>query len=249
MLSASDEGFGSGAPAGIKPALVYRVSAADALAAMSPIPYYVWFLDTETTGLPPRTRPSPLDTDGWSDCRMVQIAWQLWECHGDFGAGADGMLEKGSIIVDPAGAFAIPEAAARIHGITPERAAAEGVTWESGSVVPAIQRLIGTADLLVAHNTEFDVGVVCSELVRCGRNDLADRFLALPSYCTMKKGTLPRARWPRLRDLYVRLFQREPEGRLHDAQTDVQVCAEIYFALQRLSAAAAAASLPSGAGA
>jgi DNA polymerase III epsilon subunit-like protein len=173
---------------------------------------------------------------------MVQIAWQLWECHGDFGAGADGMLEKGSIIVDPAGAFAIPEAAARIHGITPERAAAEGVTWESGSVVPAIQRLIGTADLLVAHNTEFDVGVVCSELVRCGRNDLADRFLALPKYCTMKNGTLPRARWPRLRDLYVRLFQREPEGRLHDAQTDVQVCAEIYFALQRLSAAAAGAT-------
>lgn len=211
---------------------------------MSPIPHYVWFLDTETTGLPPRTRPSPLDAEGWSDCRMVQIAWQLWECYdADAGAGAaDGMLEKGTLIVDPAGAFAIPEAAARIHGITPERAAAEGVTWQSGEILSAIQRLIGAADLLVAHNTEFDVGVVCSELVRCGRNDLADRFLALPKYCTMKNGTLPRARWPRLRDLYVRLFQREPEGRLHDAQTDVRVCAEIYFALRRLSAAAAKAA-------
>jgi len=200
---------------------------------MTPMPHYVWFLDTETTGLPPRSRPSPLDADGWANCRMVQIAWQLWECYG--GCGDDCLLEKGSLIIDPAGAFAIPDEAARIHGITTERAAAEGVTWATGKIVRALERLVGAADLLVAHNTEFDVGVVASELVRCGRNDLAGRFVALPKYCTMKRGTLPRQRWPKLRDLYVRLFQREPEGRLHDAQTDVQVCAEIYFALRRLA--------------
>lgn len=223
---------------------IFASADGEALVAPAPMLQRVWFLDTETTGLPPRPRRPPLDANGWSGCRMVQMAWQLWDCTAANGA-ARALVEADGFVVNPAGAFAIPEESARIHGITPERAAAEGVAWASGAIVGALERLVAAADLVVAHNVEFDAGVVASELARAGRRDLAERFLALPQYCTMKRAVAPRERWPRLRDLYVRLFAREPDGRLHDAQTDVRLCREIYFEMRRREAAAAPSAEPS----
>lgn len=215
-------------PIGLPPTLPL-LSLKDSLAKME---YYramsvlgaarsIWFIDTETTGLPPR-RVSPKCVDAWAGCRVVQLAWRVYTTSAT-------LLETGNFIVNPEGAFVIPEEAARIHGIDTATATERGVSF-GGVLVAIIDRLVADTTLVVAHNTEFDVNVLAAELMRNGREDLVDRLLALPAYCTMKRNTRPGQRWPRLRDLYVRVFGREPDGTLHDADTDVRLCSDIYFA-------------------
>ncbi|MEY2773816.1 MAG: hypothetical protein RLZZ275_163, partial [Bacteroidota bacterium] len=76
----------------------------------------ILIFDTETTGLP-RSWNAPLtDSDNWP--RIVSIAWQLHTPDGR-------LLSRGNRIVRPDG-FTIPFNAIKVHGITNERAAAEG---------------------------------------------------------------------------------------------------------------------------
>jgi hypothetical protein len=83
----------------------------------------------------------------------------------------------------------------------------------------------------VAHNIEFDDNVVTSELIRYGCDGFLIQWSQLRKVCTMRMGTLPRQKWPKLSELYVRLFNREPEVTLHRADADVHVCAQCFFRL------------------
>jgi len=193
----------------------------------TPTPKRIWIIDTETTGLPPRRVPPQYSTE-WERCRVVQLAWRVYELRGENG-DRPSLLESGNFLVNPQGAFTIPEQAEKIHGISTAKATELGVSF-GDVLIPIITRLMSETTLVVAHNTEFDVNVIASELYRNGHEDLGDRFTIKPSHCTMKNNTRRGERWPRLRDLYIRVFGREPEGTLHDAETDVQVCSDIYFA-------------------
>ena len=73
--------------------------------------------DTETTGLPRDWNAPISDSDNWP--RLVQLAWQLHDANGK-------LLSRGNRIVQPDG-FTIPYNSTKIHGITTERAQAEGI--------------------------------------------------------------------------------------------------------------------------
>jgi DNA polymerase III epsilon subunit-like protein len=72
------------------------------------------FIDTETTGLPKYSTTDP--TEKWP--RVVQLAWSLYDNDGN-------RESQESYIIYPTD-FTIPMDSARIHGITTERAKAEG---------------------------------------------------------------------------------------------------------------------------
>ena len=72
--------------------------------------------DTETTGLPSNWKAPLTDSENWP--RLVQLAWQLHDVNGK-------LLSRGNKIVKPDG-FTIPFTSSKIHGITTERAEAEG---------------------------------------------------------------------------------------------------------------------------
>ena len=74
------------------------------------------FFDTETTGIPQDYKAPCTDTDNWP--RLVQLGWILTDSRGN-------ELRRGNRIVRPEG-FEIPAAASDVHGITTERALAEG---------------------------------------------------------------------------------------------------------------------------
>jgi len=77
--------------------------------------------------------------------------------------------------------FTIPVDSARIHGITTDRANAEGVSLYK--VLPQFNADVEKADTVVAHNLDFDLPVVTTEFVRCRlETGLADKH----SFCTMK---------------------------------------------------------------
>jgi DNA polymerase III epsilon subunit-like protein len=79
------------------------------------------FFDTETTGVIPKGKEEPLVY--FNDFpHVVQLSWKLGDKEGDF-------------IIKPDG-FTIPDAAAAVHGITTDRAIAEGVPYHDAFMPP-----------------------------------------------------------------------------------------------------------------
>ncbi len=181
--------------------------------------------DCETTGLPVRRNISYRDVEGWP--RLVQLAWAVYDPWGK-------TLRSQSRIVRPDGFF-IPEESSRIHGISHERALAEGEP--AGRVLASFAGdLDAPFDAVIAHNLDYDLGVTGAELLRAG---LASRLFERPGLCTMKTTTelvrLPGPygfKWPKLDELHAFLFGASYEG-AHDAARDVEACARCFFELLR----------------
>lgn len=183
------------------------------------------FFDTETTGLPRNWRAPITDLDNWP--RMIQLAYLLTDADGKKLAGGD-------FIIKPAG-FTIPEDAAKIHGISTERALKEGV--ELITVLLEFQAALGQAVCLVAHNISFDEKIVGAEFLR---NKLPDTIPAKKKICTMNSSTaycaLPGPygnKWPKLAELHKKLFQADFEG-AHNAAADIAATIKCFWELKRL---------------
>lgn len=181
------------------------------------------FFDTETTGLPRNWKAPVTDLDNWP--RMIQLAWMLCDEAGNETAGA-------SRIIRPDG-FTIPHDAAAVHGITTERAMAEGVSLADAvnELLPHIQE----AAALVAHNISFDEKILGAECLRLG---LPLPYGKKPLRCTMKESTdwcaIPGRygyKYPNLSELHRKLFKKSFEG-AHDALADVRACKAAYFELR-----------------
>lgn len=174
--------------------------------------------DTETTGLPPSKRPLT-DSDGWQSCRVVELAWHLYDRDGK-------LLSEHSYIVRPDG-FTIPDRVAAIHGITTDKALQEGS--DIHEVMELFYNDLTKCTTLVAHNIRFDTLVVLSELHRYKKNDMIDEFNKKTQRCTMLMGKPPKGRWLKLAVLYSNLFGEAPQGTLHRAACDVDICAKCFF--------------------
>lgn len=184
------------------------------------------FFDTETTGLPRNWKAPVSEVDNWP--RMVQIGWQLYDSNAQ-------LLESREFIIRPEG-YVIPLEAARVHGISTERAMAEGV--DLNEVLLLFREAMLRAQFLVAHNISFDEKIVGAEFIR-------KRVPALPRklarVCTMQSSTeycaIPGKRnsykFPNLTELHTKLFGRGFDD-AHTALADVKACADSFFELRRL---------------
>ena len=182
------------------------------------------FFDTETTGLPINWRAPLTDLNNWP--RLVQLAYLYADVEGN-------TLISGDYIIKPEG-FVIPENASSIHGISTERANIEGVLLRD--VLQEFDKLIGKAEVLVAHNMSFDEKIIESEFIRAGMQS------SLPSkrkICTMERATDFCAiqgpygnKWPKLGELYYTLFDMDFEE-LHNAALDIQATAKCFWELKR----------------
>ena len=186
------------------------------------------FIDTETTGLPPRgVKVTESNYESWAVCRVVQVAWEVRDAKGT-------ILSMFNSIVKPQG-FLIPNEVVRIHGISNEIANTTGKPIED--VLQSLMTVIGRYKVttVVAHNIVFDDNALTAEMYRAGMKDDVINWRGLHRFCTMKSATRPGERWPKLAVLYERLCGPLTEavgsGRLHDASVDVRLCAEVYFKL------------------
>ncbi|MBU1745898.1 MAG: 3'-5' exonuclease [Proteobacteria bacterium] len=183
------------------------------------------FFDTETTGIPRNYKAPASDHRNWP--RLVQIAWLLVDEEANEVASAEH-------IVKPDG-FTIPQDAAKIHGITTEMAAQNGLDLKV--ILTAITPNINKASALVAHNIQFDEKILGAEFLRVGYTNLVE---SKQRKCTMQGATnyccLPGPygyKWPTLQELHMKLFNEPFEG-VHRALVDVRACARCYFELKRL---------------
>lgn len=190
----------------------------------------ILFFDTETTGLPAKF---DLEPELWF-VRLVQLAFVQ--------TVDDKPFKTYKAIIKPQG-YEIPNG--MIHGITNERALAEGV--EAQEALKHFCEAWRTSDLIVCHNYDFDCSVIDSEYFQLKGDYLILPYLGkrnLPQrngFCTMQTGTgickLPgyrgRYKFPKLQELYWHLFGNGFEG-AHDALSDVRATMDCFFELKRL---------------
>lgn len=183
------------------------------------------FFDTETTGLPKRRNVPVTDLDNWP--RLVEIGWLVLD--GNFAE-----IDAKEFIIKPEG-FRIPAEASRIHGITHERATAEGVLL--GPVLDEFYDALDKASIILAHNMDFDEKVVGAELLRANKANLIQGKVRR---CTMKASTnfcaLPGRygnKWPTLDELHRKLFG-VPMGKAHNALVDVRAGVKCYKELVKI---------------
>jgi DNA polymerase III subunit epsilon len=183
---------------------------------------YIIF-DTETTGLPRDWKAPVSQVDNWP--RLVQLGWMLFDAN-------KALVSEANLIVLPQG-FTIPLQASKIHGITQARALAEGLPM--AEVLAQFQAALASAQVLIAHNLDYDEKVMGAEFIRA---KLPNLFAGKQSYCTKTKATdfcqLPGKygyKWPTLDELHRKLFDGGFED-AHNALGDVRATARCYFELQ-----------------
>ena len=159
---------------------------------------------------------------------MVQIAWLQYD-------DQENLISEANYIIKPDG-YAIPSDAASIHGITTEIALEKGT--ELSSVLSEFSAVLGGANMLIAHNMDFDEKIVGAEYVRMG---FKSGIFETHRLCTMKTTTdlcgIPGNygfKWPTLSELHRFLFGSDFKD-AHDALVDVKVCAKCYYELVKRS--------------
>ena len=175
--------------------------------------------DCETTGLPPKG--AKWDVDFAEFPNIVQLAWAVNE-------------KERSYIIKPEG-WEIPEVSTEVHGITAERANAEGVPF--ADIIDEFLEDCEKARLLVGHNIYFDTSIVKAMILRImGREyydakaedalfkgKRIDTMMKTIKFVGAKKNNGKGIKYPTLEELYNKCFPGETFP-AHDALEDVKAC-------------------------
>jgi DNA polymerase-3 subunit epsilon len=186
------------------------------------------FYDVETSGLPDYKAPS----EAPHQPHIVQMGAILVDEHYN-------ELKRLDAIVRPEG-WEIPAEVAAIHGITNERALAEG--RREDQVMAEFTALWMQATKRIAFNDPFDARLVRIFYKRTGQDAMADKWHEFPVDCAMKRATPlcalpPTAKMlavgrrhyknPKLEEAVRILLQEEMVG-AHSAIIDVEYTIRVY---------------------
>jgi DNA polymerase III subunit epsilon len=184
---------------------------------------YLLFIDTETSGLPPKWDVPYSERDNWP--YSVQIAWVI------FSRDGQAIKKESHYIKD--NDFEISAAAFRIHGISKDFLLQHGESRQK-----ILQQLAADLTqyqpLVIAHFMQLDFHMVGADFYRIGMdNPLKD----LPRFCTMqatsKYVSNPKSKYLRLDRLYYILFGEVLENQ-HEALTDATATAACFFEMVKL---------------
>ena len=183
--------------------------------------------DTETTGLPKRWDAPITDTDNWPRC--IQIAWQLHDAMGN-------CIDHQDYLVKPDG-FNIPYDAEKIHGISTELAAEQGISL--AEVLEKFNAVLEKTKFVVGQNVGFDLNIMGAEFVR---EDVANQLQELPvldtctehtaELCKIPGGRGGKFKLPTLTELHEFLFN-QPFAEAHNATADVEATTRCFLELVR----------------
>ncbi|MBB5647799.1 DNA polymerase III subunit alpha [Pedobacter cryoconitis] len=184
--------------------------------------------DTETTGLPANYNAPVSDTNNWPRC--IQIAWQLHDALGN-------LVEHQDFLVRPDG-FNIPYDAERIHGISTELAAEQGI--DIREALEKFNIALSKAKFVVGQNIGFDVNIMGSEFYRMGIESPMAQMPVLDT-CTEVTANLlkipggrgGRFKLPTLTELHSYLFG-VPFAEAHNATADVEATTRCFLQLVKM---------------
>jgi DNA polymerase III epsilon subunit-like protein len=180
-------------------------------------------LDVETTGFPDRTgmaygqNPCYVHLEKYETSRLVQFSMLL--CNETWDE-----IEMKDYVVKSDG-FSIGNAC--FHGITNEISQTQGVPFSE--IVEALSRSLKQVSHVVAHNANFDLSILKSELFRGGYHSVLSELVKKKTICTMahtksivkaKMTNGGRIKDPRLDELYAFAMKKLMEN-AHNSKYDV----------------------------
>jgi DNA polymerase-3 subunit epsilon len=137
----------------------------------------------------------------------------------------------------------IPAEATKVHGTTQEISQALGI--DERDALNIFARMVESADVMIAHNIEFDVNIMNNAARLMADDPSIDLFEGKKKFCTMlasvpvcklpSKYGHPGYAWPKLEVAVRTLLGREPSD-AHQAIGDAIDCDELFFHLQDLIA-------------
>lgn len=190
--------------------------------------------DLETNGLPIGKNPAIHDVDKWPRC--IELAWQTVDMN-------DGEIISDNVFLIKPDGWVIPKEKFWIdNGFLTEKNTEEGHPMDR--VLDLFITDMNSADIIVAHNLQFDHSVLCAEMIRYGKKaEKAERkkvctMQSSIQYCKIPFGNDFRKwknhgqnyKYPKLEELYKLLFTKSFAG-AHAASADVQACKECFIEL------------------
>ena len=180
------------------------------------------FLDVETTGF---KKSGALIQEG--QARVCQIAMLLTDENGKH-------LTEFSSLIKPDG-WTISDGAHKVHGFTDEYCEQYGIEFRQA--VTIFLTLAQKSKLIVAHNSEFDKGMVDIEKAYAYQG--IEKYIDMNKeesswHCTMKTNThITGGKWPKLEEALIHYTGYGLADNAHDAMYDVKACKEIFFATRK----------------
>ena len=178
-------------------------------------------IDIETIGLPQRDglpygqNPSHEKLNMYDSARVVQVSMMLCNHHFE-------QIELKDFIVKADG-FTICNS--QFHGITDEISTIKGIPFSD--VAEVLSSYLKQVSHIVAHNANFDLSILNSELYRLGMHSLIAELKKKRTLCTMKHTKMiVKARNnygikdPSLAELYGYVFKKNIEN-AHNSKYDV----------------------------
>ena len=177
------------------------------------------FLDTETTGLPPKNSDWRVDFNDFP--YVVSIGWKLVEK-----SGASSALHR----VVHSKTVTIPKEASAIHGIT--TADLRKSPYDFQHVMKELMADLVKCEKVIGFNTYFDTSIIKANALRLIGNvygEEVDKALGKEKRVDVMKlaaAKLFSNKWPTLSRLYTKLFEEEFEA--HNALEDVLALERCY---------------------
>jgi DNA polymerase III epsilon subunit-like protein len=189
-----------------------------------------FIFDTETLGLPIFNTtgyhrfPSFKYLNKYDTARIVSISWILAEEDGTVIKQAYHIIRPLDFMIDN------NSKAVEIHGITSEIADEKGIPWHT--MYDELIVDLNQATTIVAHNIQFDVSILLSEMYRYNKQRGITSLLEKNRLCTMKMGmtVMKQKKRPKLIELYKHLYNEEMQN-AHDAEYDTKYCHKCLVAM------------------
>lgn len=180
--------------------------------------------DIETTGFPQRKNVHPYKTSNYETSRMIELGYMIVN-----DITGETVKEVSHLIQHP---NKVGINNSHIHGITEEMVLEDGETVHS--VLDELYEDLKQVDTMVAHNMDFDFNILLSEVYRWYPmyNHLLGELYNKKLVCTvqMGKSLMPNGKYPKLIELYQKLFDEE-WIQPHRALEDCRVCSKCYLKL------------------
>lgn len=173
--------------------------------------------DTETTGMLVKNAPATHPNQP----HIVQLGMILYSTTGNV------LAEHNILVKCP---IPIPPEATNVHGITNEMCEKFGVSLETA--LKLFLHYNALAELLVAHNFNYDLTVIEAAKARAGLRENLQSAIHCTMLANVERCKLPSKwgrdyKWPTLQELHTHLF-KEPFSGAHDAMADVRACARCF---------------------
>lgn len=179
-------------------------------------------IDVETTGLPQRGNlrfgelPPYQDILSYDCARVVQLTMML--CNEQIKE-----IELNDFIVKKNG-FTIENSS--FHGITNEISETYGISFLT--IAEVFLKKLKQVSYVIAHNANFDISILKSELYRMGLYSIIDELNKKQILCTMKETMMivksrfknGGIKYPSLAELYMFVFNKNIEN-AHNSKYDV----------------------------